>query len=171
MSRPKGLGIPCPSCGSSAAHVSDTRTGRGFIRRRRNCLGCGERWTTYERAEDGLHGRNPEADALALFRAAVEKLDPLRHVPVGAAGFMTAQLAKVLLLRLGGRSAQQIAIEVGCTTAQANQAIRHVRELLFDVPSGAGIPGEEPAPLESEPIVTPRAAADVEGGRWPAAAL
>lgn len=44
----------CPSCGSSNDRVLETRsTANGFeLRRRRACLDCGYRFTSYERVED-----------------------------------------------------------------------------------------------------------------------
>ena len=44
----------CPSCGHLESMVVDWRPSDdgGVIRRRRECLGCGRRFTTYERAEE-----------------------------------------------------------------------------------------------------------------------
>jgi len=46
----------CPACGHEESKVVDSRTARdgAAIRRRRECLQCGRRFTTYERAEDEL---------------------------------------------------------------------------------------------------------------------
>lgn len=43
----------CPSCDSVSTKVVDTRPARDgrAVRRRRECLGCGTRFTTYERIE------------------------------------------------------------------------------------------------------------------------
>ena len=41
----------CPYCGSEATSVVDTRDAGDAVRRRRECGGCGNRFTTYERAE------------------------------------------------------------------------------------------------------------------------
>jgi len=43
----------CPQCDSPENRVVDTRTSRGgrAVRRRRECLECGERFTTYEYVE------------------------------------------------------------------------------------------------------------------------
>lgn len=43
--------MKCPFCGSPAHQVVDKRgvNGSGEIRRRRECLKCGQRFTTYER--------------------------------------------------------------------------------------------------------------------------
>lgn len=42
--------MKCPYCGSGDTRVIDTREARDAIRRRRVCQGCGQRFTTYERA-------------------------------------------------------------------------------------------------------------------------
>jgi len=46
--------MKCPTCRSDNDRVVDSRTSQdGFeIRRRRECLACGRRYTTYERVED-----------------------------------------------------------------------------------------------------------------------
>src|SRR5512136_1342503 len=41
--------MKCPFCASTSSRVIDTRDAEGGIRRRRECLGCGRRFTTYER--------------------------------------------------------------------------------------------------------------------------
>ena len=44
----------CPHCGSNKTRVLDSRVKRGAIRRRRQCLGCRQRFTTYEHAAPSL---------------------------------------------------------------------------------------------------------------------
>ena len=41
----------CPYCDSASTSVVDTRDAGDAVRRRRECEGCGNRFTTYERAE------------------------------------------------------------------------------------------------------------------------
>ena len=41
-------GVLCPSCGHDHVSCYDTRHPEGVARRRRKCLSCGHRWTTYE---------------------------------------------------------------------------------------------------------------------------
>ena len=45
--------MKCPHCGADCDKVTDSRTSQdaSFIRRRRKCLKCGTRFTTYERVE------------------------------------------------------------------------------------------------------------------------
>lgn len=44
----------CPTCGCDVSKVVDSRASEGndAIRRRRECIGCGSRFTTYERREE-----------------------------------------------------------------------------------------------------------------------
>jgi transcriptional repressor NrdR len=48
--------MKCPFCGETTNKVIDSRVGRGgrVIRRRRECLQCGKRFTTHERVETVL---------------------------------------------------------------------------------------------------------------------
>ncbi len=48
--------MKCPFCGHQEDKVVDSREGRegDVIRRRRECLKCGKRFTTYERVEETL---------------------------------------------------------------------------------------------------------------------
>lgn len=41
--------MQCPYCGSEDSHVIDTRSSGERIRRRRECVSCQKRFTTYER--------------------------------------------------------------------------------------------------------------------------
>lgn len=65
----------CPHCDSGSTRVVDTRSARGgrAVRRRRECLGCSERFTTYEHVE-----RRPLQVAKRDGSAEVFKRDKLR---------------------------------------------------------------------------------------------
>jgi transcriptional repressor NrdR len=45
--------VYCPFCANSASRVVDSRLASASIRRRRECSACGERFTTYERHDQG----------------------------------------------------------------------------------------------------------------------
>lgn len=54
--------LKCPQCGSGKTEVLDTRdSNRNSIRRRRECHGCGYRFTTYERIDIDFAGINPQS--------------------------------------------------------------------------------------------------------------
>jgi transcriptional repressor NrdR len=46
--------VHCPYCESESTSVVDTREAGDAVRRRRECGGCGNRFTTYERAETNV---------------------------------------------------------------------------------------------------------------------
>ena len=80
----------CPYCGFSDSKVTDSRSVEQGVRRRRQCLDCGSRFTTYERVENlnlvivkkdqRREGFN-RGKLLAGIRKACEK----RPLPVGTA--------------------------------------------------------------------------------------
>lgn len=41
----------CPFCGAEDTHVKDSRTSDGAVKRRRYCIECNGRFTTFERAQ------------------------------------------------------------------------------------------------------------------------
>ena len=57
-SRKTASKIPCPACGGPRLGVTDSRVSSKFdkptLRRRRLCVDCDHRWTTYEVTEEDL---------------------------------------------------------------------------------------------------------------------
>ena len=81
--------MKCPSCGYEDSKVTDSRNVDESVRRRRECLGCGFRFTTYERIQRGnlliikKDGRREEFNrdkVLTGIRKACEK----RPLPTGS---------------------------------------------------------------------------------------
>ncbi|HXG41768.1 MAG TPA: transcriptional regulator NrdR [Dehalococcoidia bacterium] len=81
--------MECPFCGHPESRVMDSRPGPGGIRRRRECLACGRRFSTMERVElenvmvvkkDGRREPFSREKVLAGVRKACEK----RPIPTGA---------------------------------------------------------------------------------------
>ncbi len=68
--------MKCPKCSFADSKVNDSRTTRDLtgIRRRRECLECGHRYTTFERIENEIpaiiksDGRREEFDREKLYR-------------------------------------------------------------------------------------------------------
>jgi transcriptional repressor NrdR len=84
--------MKCPECGNIEDKVIETRESRDgqYIRRRRECLGCGKRFTTYEKLED-IHlmvvkkdGRREEFDIdkvkKGLYRAVEKRPIPAKQI-------------------------------------------------------------------------------------------
>jgi hypothetical protein len=72
--RPTGSGLECANCGSHMLAVKDSRRSVNSIRRRRKCLGCGRRFTTFE-------VMSPATDDGTKLVAALLLWDKLRSVP------------------------------------------------------------------------------------------
>ncbi len=79
----------CPYCGHGDSKVVDSRESEDSVRRRRQCLRCGERFTTYERVEaatlyvvkrDGRREEFSREKLLSGLRLACAK----RPLPTGA---------------------------------------------------------------------------------------
>jgi transcriptional repressor NrdR len=79
----------CPYCGYSDSRVIDSRDVSDGIRRRRQCLGCGARFTTYERLQsvsifvNKKDQRREEFSRDKLLRG-VRKACEKRPLPTGA---------------------------------------------------------------------------------------
>jgi transcriptional repressor NrdR len=93
--------VKCPFCDKLEDKVIDSRTAREgeVIRRRRECLGCKRRFTTYERIEENLpmvvkkdNRREPfdRAKILSGLKKACEK----RPVSIGALGAAVDRIEK-----------------------------------------------------------------------------
>src|ERR1700688_4756967 len=74
--------LTCPSCRESETRVVDSRDDESVVRRRRECLACKQRFTTYERMEaprlyvvkkDGRREQYNREKILAGLRHACEK--------------------------------------------------------------------------------------------------
>jgi transcriptional repressor NrdR len=67
------VGMRCPWCGSQQDKVVDSRPAGEAIRRRRQCLSCDRRFTTFERIEDvGLLVRKRDGTREPYLREKVE---------------------------------------------------------------------------------------------------
>ncbi len=79
----------CPFCGHTDTRVTDSRPDDDGIRRRRECLACGRRFSTLERVELGgiavlkKDGRREEFDRAKII-AGVRKACEKRPIPSGA---------------------------------------------------------------------------------------
>src|SRR5438309_1489073 len=121
----------CPFCGHVETKVTDSRlAGEGRqIRRRRECLKCGERFTTFEAAEllmpmviKGDRGR--EAFDEAKLRAGMEKALEKRPVPRAEIDeALSRVLHKVLSLAARGLASTDPNPRVGCVIAQGTQTV------------------------------------------------
>jgi transcriptional repressor NrdR len=83
--------MKCPFCGNAENKVIDSRVSKdsNSIRRRRECLGCGKRFTTYEYVEEVLpvvvkkDGRREPFDMLKI-KNGIKKACEKRPIPTEA---------------------------------------------------------------------------------------
>lgn len=96
--------MKCPYCAESDSRVIDTRGVSDAIRRRRECLSCGQRFTTYERAasvslmvvkRDGRREGFDRGKLLEGIRKACANLPIPAEVVEGLAGEVEAELYKL----------------------------------------------------------------------------
>ena len=122
----------CPSCGIDDSRVVDSRTVDGGIRRRRECLRCTSRFTTYERVEqtpplvvkrDGRREPFSRAKLLAGLRRACEK----RPLAAGAVEALAGEVERAVYAR-GCAEVPSTAIgELVMERLQALDSIAYVR--------------------------------------------
>lgn len=95
----------CPYCQEQESRVVDSRESEGSIRRRRECLACGQRFTTYERIESAnlyvvkKDGRREEYSRAKLIEG-IRKACAKRPVPAEAVERIVDQIQSELF-RLG----------------------------------------------------------------------
>lgn len=102
----------CPFCGAQETKVTDSRlvADGDQVRRRRECLSCGERFTTYETAELVMpkivkHDGKREAFAEAKLRAGMQRA--LEKRPVSTESFEAA--IERIRQRLRARGEREVA--------------------------------------------------------------
>ncbi|MFQ5815559.1 MAG: transcriptional regulator NrdR [Candidatus Hydrothermarchaeaceae archaeon] len=96
--------MKCPYCAEGDSRVIDTREVSDAVRRRRECLSCGQRFTTYERVASvslmvvKRDGRREEFDRGKLLEG-IRKACAKRPIPAevveGLAGEVEAELYKL----------------------------------------------------------------------------
>ncbi len=127
--------MKCPFCGHSEDRVVDSRVGRDgeFIRRRRACLKCNRRYTTYEYIEDVLprvvkrDGRREPFDRQKL-RGSILKACEKRSVGVQAVDDVVADIEA----KLHDRAEKEISsLELGDLVMEHLQKLDQVAYVRF----------------------------------------
>jgi len=161
--------VQCPFCGYGDSRVTDSRTGDAGIRRRRECLRCNARFTTYERVQpvellvvkkDGRREEFSRDKLLAGIRKACEKR-PLDGAAI--AGLVDGIETRLLnsghtevtsnslgeLVMTGLRDLDQIAYVRYASVYRAFADLDALREALDDLQrsSGHAAPPREQLPL------------------------
>jgi len=119
--------VRCPFCGTEESKVVDSRESESgdSIRRRRECLHCGRRYTTYERVEDTpllvvkRNGREEVFTRAKLLNGLLRACEK-RGIPLGRIELIADEIEG----ELRRESVQRVAsVEIG------ERALRHLREL------------------------------------------
>jgi transcriptional repressor NrdR len=153
--------VRCPSCASLDDKVVDSRIADdgAAIRRRRECLGCGKRFTTYERLEElplvvlkRSGGREPflRGKLVAGMRAAAKN----RPVTAEQLDAVAAEIEEALRLEGGELTTARIGHHV-LASLRALDEVAYLRfasvykgfEGAGDFQREAGLLAEEPPPL------------------------
>ena len=131
---PERLSMKCPFCGHTEDRVVDSRVGRDgeFIRRRRECLKCHRRYTTYEYIEDVLphvvkrDSRREPFDRQKL-RGSILKACEKRSVGVQAVDDVVAEIEA----KLHERAEKEITSELGEVVMEHLQKLDQVAYVRF----------------------------------------
>jgi transcriptional repressor NrdR len=126
--------VRCPWCGVDDDRVVDSRQAEegGAIRRRRECLGCGRRFTTFERVEEvplwvvkrsGLREPFDRAKVVAGVRAAC------KNRPVSAEHM--EELAQAVEDALRAETTEPTSQQVGVAVLERLQGLDDVAYLRF----------------------------------------
>ncbi len=92
----------CPYCAHTETRVTDSREGEKTVRRRRECLACGRRFTTYERVESislwvvKKDGRREAFDSQKLFEG-IRKACTKRPIPTETIETLVTEIEGELL--------------------------------------------------------------------------
>jgi transcriptional repressor NrdR len=104
----------CPNCGYHDSRVIDSRDGSSGVRRRRQCLQCGSRFTTYERLQAASlfvikKDRRREAFLREKLLAGITKACEKRPLPSGTVERLVDDI-EAALYRLGKAEVTSAAI-------------------------------------------------------------
>lgn len=123
----------CPYCGGSGSRVIDSRPLDGGVRRRRKCLSCGARFTTYERVQSRnifvvkKDGRREEFSRDKL-SSGIRKACEKRPLPVGAIDKLIDNIEAELY---GLGKAEISSSIIGDLVMQGLQKLDHIAYIRF----------------------------------------
>jgi transcriptional repressor NrdR len=160
--------VHCPYCGSESTRVSETREAGDAVRRRRECEGCGNRFTTYERAEEGVtvlkrDGRRERFDSQKLLggleRAAnkrpvsSEQLEDLSESIAAAVRRSGPEVEASVIGDLAERGLAQLDPVSGILFASVYRNLADLDEVAETVQRYRDdpLPGADQLPLEGQP--------------------
>jgi transcriptional repressor NrdR len=123
----------CPVCGAPSTRVVDSRPAEGgqSIRRRRECEGCNQRFTTYERLEPQLmvRKRNGRLEPFSATKLAAGIAAALADRPVS--GSSIDRLVEEVEASCHGTGSQVSSEEIGREVLQRLRALDEVGYVRF----------------------------------------
>lgn len=123
----------CPFCGNPDSKVTDSRPELDGIRRRRECLGCGQRFSTLERVElagvsllkkDGRREAFDRAKIVSGMRKACEK----RPIPSGAIEALADEIEQAVY---GLNKAEVPSTYIGELVMERLKVLDHIAYIRF----------------------------------------
>lgn len=123
----------CPYCGGTGSRVIDSRPLDGGVRRRRKCLSCGARFTTYERVQSRnifvvkKDGRREEFSRDKL-SSGIRKACEKRPLPIGAIDKLIDNIEAELY---GLGKAEISSSIIGDLVMQGLQKLDHIAYIRF----------------------------------------
>ena len=124
----------CPGCATSVDKVIDSRAAEegGAIRRRRECLECGRRFTTYERIEETpllVVKRNGMRQQFDRSKMMLGMSAATKNLPISVEQLESAAAEIEEAVRLGG--AEVRSLEIGVAVLERLRLIDGVAYLRF----------------------------------------
>jgi transcriptional repressor NrdR len=123
----------CPFCSNADTKVTDSRPEQDGIRRRRECLACGQRFTTLERVELGgvallkKDGRRESFDRAKII-AGVRKACDKRPIPSGAVEALADEVEQAVFAM---NRAEVPSSVVGELVMERLKALDHIAYIRF----------------------------------------
>ncbi len=123
----------CPFCGHTNTRVTDSRPDDDGIRRRRECLACGRRFSTLERLELGAvavikkDGRREEFDRAKII-AGVRKACEKRPIPSGAVEALADEVEQAVFALT---RAEVASADIGELVMARLKALDHIAYIRF----------------------------------------
>jgi len=123
----------CPFCAQAETKVTDSRPEQDGIRRRRECLACGRRFTTLERVELGgvvlmkKDGRREAFDRVKVI-AGMRKACDKRPIPSGAVETLADEVEQAVFAM---NRAEVPSSVVGELVMERLQALDHIAYIRF----------------------------------------
>jgi transcriptional repressor NrdR len=160
--------VLCPFCSSDSTRVTETRAADDSVRRRRECEGCGNRFTTYERAETSVtvlkrDGRRERFDSRKLLggleRAANKRPvspEQLEHLSESIAAAVRRGGPEVEAGRIGDLAERGLALLDPVAAIQFASVYRNLADLdeleaVVRRFKEDPLPGADQLPLDDDP--------------------